>query len=99
MEMWVCESSQNQMLYPLEELIHTATGCERLRKAIQGLMKFCLAPYPDSITAAAAAAGHPERAKDPTVLYIIVYIIIIETFVSICHASQGYFPSPQLVVV
>lgn len=30
-------------------LIHTVTGCERLRKAIQDLMKFCLAPYPDSI--------------------------------------------------
>lgn len=76
-------------------LIHT--GCEKLRKAIQGLMKICIASYPDSI--AAAAAGYPERAKDPTVLYIILYIIIIQTLVSICHASQRYFPSPQLIVV
>lgn len=30
-------------------LIHTVTGSERLRKAIQDIMKFCLAPYPDSI--------------------------------------------------
>lgn len=64
---------------------------------MQGLMKFCLAPYADSI--AAAAGGHPERAKDPTALYIIVYIIIIETSVRICHGSQGYFPIPQLIVV
>lgn len=70
MQIWVCEPSQNQVLYPLEEqrgssvtryvfagvlmavglaLIHTVTGCKRLRKAIQDLMKFCLAPYPDSI--------------------------------------------------
>lgn len=77
-------------------LIHTA--CERLKKAMQGLMKFCLASYPDSI-AAAAAAGHPERAKDPTVLYVILYIIIIQTLVTIPHASQRCFPGSQLIVV
>lgn len=77
-------------------LIHTA--CERLKKAIQGLMKFCLAPYPDTI-AAAAADGHPERAKDPTVLYVILYIIVTQTLVSIPHASQRCFPGSQLIVV
>lgn len=40
------------------------------------------------------------REQDTQLHSIIMYIIIIiQTLVNICHASQAYFPNPQLNVV